>query len=210
MRSGSSGHGAKGGRPVAGGQRSETDAPPPPGAPAGGEPGDAVGRGSEPALGSSAAAPGTAPPGAPAEPREEERELRDRLLRSLADFENYRKRSRREQADAVRRASEEILLEVLDVLDDFERGLDHASAENETEGLRHGMEITLRSFRELLARRGVREMDALGEVFDPHRHEAVMEESAEGVPSGSVARVVRKGYLHADRVLRPARVVVAR
>jgi molecular chaperone GrpE len=141
--------------------------------------------------------------------RRERDDLRERLLRSLADFENYRKRSRREQEETARRATDSLLLEMLEVLDDFERGFAHAAEAGSTGGLGEGMEITLRSFRDLLARRGVREMEALGEAFDPNRHEAVMEEKAAGAASGSVTRVLRKGYLQGDRVLRPARVAVA-
>ena len=131
----------------------------------------------------------------------------DAYLRLAADFDNYRKRVAREQAAASTRANERLLHELLPVLDDLERALEAAAA-HEGEKLEEGVQLVHRSFVSLLGRHGLSEIETNGR-FDPHVHEALLTQPGEGVEEGSVLQVLQKGYRLGDRVLRPARVIVA-
>ncbi len=140
----------------------------------------------------------------------EAEELRDRHLEQLrrvaADFDNYRKRVAREQESLVARAHEKLVRELLPVLDDLERAL-RAAGEHEEAKLEEGVALVQRQLHAVLAREGLREVETDG-LFDPHEHEALMMQPAEA-DEGSILQVVQKGYRLGDRVLRPARVVVA-
>jgi len=131
----------------------------------------------------------------------------DSYLRLAADFDNYRKRVAREQADLSRRANERLLNELLPVIDDLERALEAAAAHEEAT-LEEGVRLVHRSLSGLLERHGLSEIEADG-PFDPHVHEALLTQPAEGAEQGSVVQVLQKGYRLGDRVLRPARVIVA-
>ena len=133
--------------------------------------------------------------------------LDDSYLRLAADFDNYRKRVAREQADLSRRANERLLNELLPVIDDLERALEAAAAHEEAT-LEEGVRLVHRSLSGLLERHGLSEIEADG-PFDPHVHEAMLTQPAEGAEQGSVVQVLQKGYRLGDRVLRPARVIVA-
>ena len=131
----------------------------------------------------------------------------DAYLRLAADFDNFRKRVAREQADLSRRANERLLGELLPVIDDLERALEAAAAHEEAT-LEEGVRLVHRSLSGLLERHGLSEIEADG-PFDPHVHEALLTRAAEGAEQGSVVQVLQKGYRLGDRVLRPARVIVA-
>jgi molecular chaperone GrpE len=131
----------------------------------------------------------------------------DAYLRLAADFDNYRKRVAREQAELTTRANERLVNELLPVLDDLERALE-AAAEHEEAKLEEGVQLVHRSLVALLERHGLSEIAAEGS-FDPHVHEALLAQPAEGAEEGSVLQVLQKGYRLGDRVLRPARVIVA-
>jgi molecular chaperone GrpE len=128
-------------------------------------------------------------------------------LRLAADFDNYRKRVAREQVDLTRRANERLLNELLPVLDDLERALE-AAAEHEEAKLEEGVRLVHRSLLGLVERHGLSEIAAEG-AFDPHVHEALLAQPGEGAEEGSVLQVLQKGYKLGDKVLRPARVIVA-
>lgn len=130
----------------------------------------------------------------------------ERLQRLAADFENYRKRAAREQAGIVERANERIVKELIPVLDDLGRALE-AGREHEEARLLEGVELVQRSLAALLEREGIAEIETDGK-FDPHVHEALLSQPSEA-DEGSVIQVVQKGYRLGDRVIRPARVVVA-
>jgi molecular chaperone GrpE len=132
----------------------------------------------------------------------------DAYLRLAADFDNYRKRVARDQAELSRRANERLLNELLPVLDDLERALEAASQHEEAK-LEEGVELVHRSLSSLLARHGLSEIETEG-AFDPHVHEAMLTQPADGAEEGSVLQVLQKGYRLGDRVLRPARVIVAK
>jgi molecular chaperone GrpE len=128
-------------------------------------------------------------------------------LRLAADFDNYRKRVAREQAQLFQRANERLLNELLPVLDDLERALE-AAAEHEEAKLEEGVRLVHRSLLGLVERHGLSEIETDG-PFDPHVHEALLAQPGEGAEQGSVLQVLQKGYRLGDQVLRPARVIVA-
>ena len=128
------------------------------------------------------------------------------LKRVAAEFENYRKRVSRDQESLVARAHERLVKELVPVLDDLERALEAAHAHEEAE-LEEGVALVARSFADILRKEGVEEVPTEGR-FDPHVHEALLSQPSEA-EEGSVLEVLQKGYKLGDRVLRPARVVVA-
>jgi molecular chaperone GrpE len=130
----------------------------------------------------------------------------DRLLRLAADFENYKKRAARERAEYVTHANERLVKELLPILDDLERALD-AVGEHQEATVEEGVRLVHRSLASLLERNGVKEIDTEGK-FDPHVHEALLSQPSDA-EEGSVIDVVQKGYTIGDRVVRPARVVIA-
>ena len=133
-------------------------------------------------------------------------ELFDRLQRLAAEFDNFRKRAAREQADTVARANERLVKELLPVLDDLGRALE-AAAEHEEAKLEEGVRLVDRSLVSLLEREGLGSIETDGR-FDPHVHEALLTQPSE-LEEGSILEVIQKGYRLGDRVLRPARVVVS-
>src|SRR5947199_2800390 len=128
------------------------------------------------------------------------------LKRVAADFENYRKRAARDQESLVARAHERLVKELLPVLDDLERAL-AAAEEHEEAKLEEGVRLVHAELAAALEREGLAEIETNGR-FDPHVHEALLSQPSEG-EEGSVLEVVQKGYRLGDRVVRPARVVVA-
>ena len=128
------------------------------------------------------------------------------LKRVAADFENYRKRVARDQESLVARAHERLVKELLPVLDDLERAL-AAAEEHEEAKLEEGVRLVHRALRDALTREGLAEIETNGR-FDPHVHEALLSQPSDA-EEGSVLEVVQKGYRLGDRVVRPARVVVA-
>jgi molecular chaperone GrpE len=138
--------------------------------------------------------------------RAENEELIDTLQRVKADFDNYRKRAARDQEALVARAGERIVKDLLPVLDDLERALEAAEHHEEAK-LEEGVKLVHRQLEQLLEREGLAPVETDG-MFDPHVHEALLTQPSES-EEGSVIEVLQKGYRLGDRVLRPARVVVA-
>ena len=130
----------------------------------------------------------------------------DRYLRLAADFDNFRKRAAREQLELTTRATERLVAELLPVLDDLERALE-AAEQHEEAKLEEGVRLVHRSLADALRKEGLAEIETNGR-FDPHVHEALLSQPSEA-EEGSVIQVIQKGYRLGDRVLRPARVVVA-
>lgn len=136
-------------------------------------------------------------------------EVRDRYLRTLADFENFRRRVAREREEWGQRAQEHLLREILPVLDNFDRALAAEAGGAADGGFRQGVELIHRDFLKALERVGVRPFSAVGELFDPQRHEAVARVERTDVADQTVVEETLRGYLFHDRVLRPAQVIVA-
>jgi len=134
--------------------------------------------------------------------------LREMYLRKLAEFDNFRKRTDREREELRRIAAEILVKEMLPVIDNFERALQHAG-NSDPETFREGVEMISRQLWDLLQREGLQAVDPSGEAFDPELHEAVQRvEDADEAP-GTVTAVYSKGYTYGGRLLRPAMVAVA-
>ena len=140
--------------------------------------------------------------------RREKDSLQDRLLRTAAEFDNYRKRVERERRDLADYMKADILAEILPIVDNFERALQAPSSD--IDSLRKGVELIHKQMLEILRKRGVRPIEALGADFDPHFHMAVAHDPAEGRREGEVIEEFRRGYMLGDRLLRPAMVKVAK
>jgi molecular chaperone GrpE len=139
----------------------------------------------------------------------ERNELKDLLLRKAAEFDNYRKRTDRERREREADAAHDLLNEILPIVDDFERAL-KADLTAGPNPLRAGIEIIYRQLTDLLRKRGVVAIDALGRDFDPHYHQAVEHVVSPGHRDGEVIDELRRGYLLGERLLRPAMVRVAK
>ena len=137
---------------------------------------------------------------------EELEELRDRSVRTLADFENYRRRSERERDELRRYAAFDAMHDFLPIVDNLERAL---SAGGSADDVKVGVEMILRQMRDLLRQRGVQVVESLGQRFDPSVHEAVARDEDPGVDVPTVVEVMQRGYKMHDRLLRPALVRVA-
>ena len=135
-------------------------------------------------------------------------DLNTRYLRLAADFQNFRRRTESERSRIYQDAKESMSLQLLEVVDNFERAMEHAS-ESPDPKFAEGMELILKQLRDVLARNSVSEIEALGKPFDPNYHNAVMTEAAEGAESGTVTKVFQKGYMLNQKVLRPSMVAVA-
>ncbi|HEY0872309.1 MAG TPA: nucleotide exchange factor GrpE [Vicinamibacterales bacterium] len=142
--------------------------------------------------------------------RRERDELQDRLLRTAAEFDNYRKRTERERAAVTENISAGVLEEFLPLVDDLERALRAEAGDEGAEAYRQGVELILKGILDLLGRRGVKPIDAVGTQFDPNLHQAVSYEPAEGYRDGEVVEEFRRGYTIGDRLLRPSMVKVAK
>ena len=143
-------------------------------------------------------------------------ELKDRMLRTLAEMENLRRRSEREMADARQYAVANFARDVLTVGDNLRRALDAVPAEQRTEAgtaltaLLEGVEVTERGLAQTLQKFGIRAVEPKGEKFDPAKHQAMFEVERTDLPAGTVAEVIQIGYTIGERILRPALVGVAK
>jgi molecular chaperone GrpE len=138
--------------------------------------------------------------------RSEVEELRDKYLRKLAEFDNYRKRTEREREELIDAAGERVVLELIPVLDNFERALQHAPADDP---FHQGVVMIFHQLWETLQREGLDRMDPLGQEFEPEFHEAVQRIEDTDADPGTVVAVMAKGYLFAGKLVRPAMVAVA-
>ena len=136
-------------------------------------------------------------------------ELKDTLLRKVAEFENYKRRNENDQLNILKYAAESFIRNILPVYDDLERSLSHIDDENNTDSTKKGLLLVFEKFGKILENQGVRRMDAKGKPFDVHLHEALMQQSAEGVAPHTVLDVLEPGYMYKDRVLRHAKVIVS-
>lgn len=145
---------------------------------------------------------------APVLPPVEDVDLRERLLRLQADFENFKKRMERERVDHFRYATFGLVGRILPVLDNFERAMAAARASVSGDALIEGVALIQRQLVAELAAEGLRPMESVGEAFDPERHEAVATDPESPLPVHTVTQVFQRGYFLHDRVLRPAMVRV--
>ncbi len=171
---------------------------------------DSAGGAPEAATSSSVADIGPGPAVDVEEIQRQRDEYYDQLLRKTAEFENHRKRVERDRQAASESAAADLVADLLPLLDDLERAL---SADPGVEGAgpyRRGVELIHRQLLEILRKRGVRPIEAVGADFDPYYHHAVLYEPAEGGRDGEVIEELRRGYMLGDRLLRPSMVKVAK
>lgn len=133
--------------------------------------------------------------------------FKELYLRKLADFDNYHKRQEREMVEFRRYSNAELMRDCLPVLDNLERALTAPGGDGK--GLREGVELVLRQFREILGRHGLSEVDPIDQPFDPALHEAIQRYEVSGVLEATVVQVLQKGYRLGERLIRPALVIVA-
>ncbi len=140
---------------------------------------------------------------------EEKQSLQDRLLRTAAEFDNYRKRVERERRELTDYAASDVLYDLLPIVDDLERALE-AKPDADAEIYRQGVDLILKQMHDLLRKRGVTPVEALGTDFDPNFHQAVMHDASAEHREGEVMQELRRGYMLRNRLLRPAMVKVAK
>jgi molecular chaperone GrpE len=160
--------------------------------------------------------PAAAPAAAPATPEEriaaleaEKADLRDRMLRVAAEFENWKKRARKEQADNEGKVREAVLRDMLEVIDNLDRATAATGGATDLQSVQQGIALVLRLFAQKLERYDVKALEAKGKPFDPRLHEAISQAPSADVPPGTVLTELQKGYKVGERLLRPAAVVVA-
>jgi molecular chaperone GrpE len=136
-------------------------------------------------------------------------EMRDRMLRIAAEFENFKKRARREQTEGENKGKESVLRDMLEVLDNLERAVAAFGDNPDTKGVLQGVSLVLRLFQSKLERYEVRPMESKGQPFDPRIHDAISQIPSPDVAPGTIITELQKGYRIGERLLRPATVVVA-
>jgi molecular chaperone GrpE len=160
--------------------------------------------------GVSESANGTAPTDPLAEAKAEAARFKDQWMRSAADFDNFRKRSRRELEDTRKAGREELLKDLLPVFDNLERAMTSAERATEVKPVAEGLKLVLRQFADTLGRSGITKVPTVGSLFDPGVHEAIQQVETDEHPAGTVVAEVQPGYLQGDRLVRAAMVVVAK
>jgi molecular chaperone GrpE len=144
------------------------------------------------------------------EARAEVGRIRDQLLRTAADYDNFRKRTRRELEDAQKRGREELLRELLPVFDNLERAVVHAGQASDAKAVADGVNMVLKQFADTLGRVGIKRVATIGSPFDPSQHEAIQQLETDEHPAGTIVAEVQPGYAMGDRLVRAAMVVVAK
>jgi molecular chaperone GrpE len=142
--------------------------------------------------------------------KQEAARLKDQLLRTAADYDNFRKRTRRDLVDAERRGRDEFFREILPVFDNLERAVAHVEKATDVQSVAEGIQMVLRQLGDTLGKLGVTRIQTVGTPFDPAVHEAVQHFETTEHPPGVVAAEVQAGYRAQDRLIRPALVVVAK
>ncbi len=140
---------------------------------------------------------------------EEDESLRDQFIRLQADFANFRNRTQRERLELYQRANEDLLLELLPVLDHYEMGLKTAEEHHADNAVVGGFKLVYDQFQNVLKKFNLEAIDAVGQEFDPHKHEALTHMPSDEFPAETCSNQIRKGYLFGDKLLRPAQVVVS-
>src|SRR6266542_4269091 len=138
------------------------------------------------------------------EARAEVARVRDQLLRTAADYDNFRKRTRRELDDAQKRGREEVFRELLPVFDNLERAVLHAGQASDPKAVADGVAMVLKQFSDTLGRLGIKRINAVGTPFDPAQHEAIQQIETDEHPAGTVVAEVQPGYAMGDRLVRAA------
>ena len=137
-------------------------------------------------------------------------QLNDKLLRLGAEFDNFRKRSKREKEELRKHATENLMVEMLEVCDNFERALHSAKSADDSKSIVEGVEMVLKQFISILEKEGVKKIECKGEEFDPYQHEAMMHIETNEYPDNTIIDVHKPGYMLHSKVIRPVMVTVAK
>lgn len=144
------------------------------------------------------------------EAKAEAAKYKDQLLRTAADFDNFRKRTRKDASDAEKKGREEILKDLLPVFDNLERAVSHAEKATDVQSVAEGIKLVVKQFTDTLGKLGIERVQTVGVPFDPSVHEAIQHLESADYPPGTVAVEIQPGYRSPERLLRPALVVVAK
>jgi molecular chaperone GrpE len=136
-------------------------------------------------------------------------ELKDRLLRKAAEFENYKRRTENDQLNLITYAAESFIQKLLPVIDDFERSLSHIDDAQEIDAIKKGLNLIYSKFIKVLEDQGVKKIDAIGKPFDVDYHEALMQKPDDTVEPHTVVEEIEKGYTYKDKVIRHSKVIVS-
>lgn len=142
--------------------------------------------------------------------QEKVNELEDKLMRRAAEFENYKKRTARQFDEIIQSANDRIILEFLDVVDNFSRSFDHDNEETNVESFKEGVNLIYNQMKGLLEKYDIKPFDAVGQPFNPDIHDAMMQVESDEFDEGTVAMEIGKGYKMGDRVIRHSKVGVAK
>jgi len=142
--------------------------------------------------------------------QDEAAKFKDMLVRTTADFDNFRKRTRRELDDARRGGREDLLKELLPVFDNLERAIQSAQKATDVKAVADGLGMVLKQFENTLSRTGIQRVPTIGSMFDPSQHEAIQQMETDEHPPGTVVAEVQPGYKEGERLVRAAMVVVAK
>jgi molecular chaperone GrpE len=136
-------------------------------------------------------------------------DLKDKLLRRAAEFENYKRRTENDQLNLLKYAAESFIIKLLPIVDDFERSLQHIDNSSDIESIKKGLKLIYDKLMKTLDDQGVKKIEAVGQPFDVEFHEALMQRKADNVAPHTVLDEIEKGYMYKDRVIRHAKVVVS-
>ena len=142
--------------------------------------------------------------------KKESRENYDKYLRSQAEMDNIIKRNKKEKEEWVKYSNETLIKDLLQVIDNLENAINHSGNENSFNALIEGVELTLKGFKDTLAKSGLEEVKTIGEDFDPSFHHAVQEEMSDSIEKGKILKEFQKGYTLNQRLIRPAMVVISK
>jgi molecular chaperone GrpE len=144
------------------------------------------------------------------ETRQQQKECKDSLLRLSAEFENVRKRTLKEKEEFVKYANEKLILELIDIMENLERGLENAKKAENKDKLIEGMELIYKQFKNVLEKNGLTPIKALGEKFDPYKHEAMMQTITDEYEDGTILEEFARGYMLNNKVIRYSKVRVSK
>lgn len=136
-------------------------------------------------------------------------ELKDKLLRRAAEFENFKRRTENDQLNLLKYAAESFIIKLLPVIDDFERSLQHIDSSKDVDSIKQGLKLIYDKLMRVLDEQGVKKIESVGQPFDVNYHEALLQRKAEETAPHTVLDEIEKGYMYKDRVIRHAKVIVS-
>ncbi|MEJ2617775.1 MAG: nucleotide exchange factor GrpE, partial [Ignavibacteriaceae bacterium] len=136
-------------------------------------------------------------------------DLKDKLLRKAAEFENYKRRTENDQLNLLKYSAESFIVKLLPVIDDFERSIDHMDSAKDVKSIKQGVTLIYNKLMKILSEQGVEKIEAVGKPFDVEYHEAMLQRKAENVEPHTVLDEIEKGYMYKDKVIRHSKVIVS-